>query len=446
VFIGFVVGAGTVLADVTPDDVWLNWQNLARSQGQTISATSAVTDGDTLNLAGVILSMNNEFGIGNAALPDIDLQDKGDGTVAILLPDSFTIRLTPPKSSITETPAPVDLTITAAAANIIASGVPDSINYQQSLPKFELTAKTRTGTDTADLTLKLTDVAAKYLSEAGESGQNLSAAFASSMLDLTLIDAVAADETQIKLSLNNLDGKMELTGLPADARADPTVDLDAALAAGMTFDASLAYGIGALDVSGLQAGKPIKLVGTLGGGSTTVALDAGKFHSEAINKALSLNMSGTDQVSGNDFIFNGAVADFATSLDVKGQGWSKADDINVALKAGLIMAGTGGLGSTNVDYAGGPADRPVKFKGALAGAQTSFALSAGQIATDLDAKAITMNLAAPDIPLPELTLDLGQLAFAVVLPVAKSDTPAPFSFPIGGEPSSRENDFQLAPS
>ncbi|MEI6098766.1 MAG: DUF2125 domain-containing protein [Alphaproteobacteria bacterium] len=428
VCIGFLVGAGPVLADVTPDDVWLNWQNLAKSQGQTISATSAETDGDTLTLSGVTLSINNEFGTGSAALPDIDLQDNGDGTVAILLPDSFTVRLTPPKSSATQTPAPVDLNITAAAADIIASGVPDSINYQQNLPKFELSAKTQTGTDTTDLTLKLTDVAAKYLSEAGESGQNLSAAFASSILDVTLLDAVAAGETQIKLSLNNLDGKMELTGLPAEAKADPNADLEAALAAGMTFDASLAYGIGALDVSGMQDGKPMKMAGTLGGGSTTVALDAGKFHSEAINKALSLNVSGTDQAAGGDFTFNGAMADFATSLDIKGQGWSKSDDINVALKAGLIMAGTGALGSTNVDYAGGPADGPVKLKGALAGMQTSFALSAGQVTTDLDAKAITMTLASPDIPLPELTLDLGQLAFAVVLPVAKSDTPAPFSF------------------
>jgi hypothetical protein len=61
-------------------------------------------------------------------------------------------------------------------------------------------------------------------------------------------------------------------------------------------------------------------------------------------------------------------------------------------------------------------------------APTSFALSAGQITTDLDAKAITATVATPEIPLPELTLDLGQLAFAVVMPVAKSETPAPFSY------------------
>ena len=420
----FVFSGGALWADVTPDEVWLSWQNLAQSQGQKLTADSTETAGDTLTVKGITLTMNGEFGTGSATLPEVQLQDNGDGTVGILLPDSLPVHLSLPKDTAEAKPAVIDLTVAAPDAEITASGVPESINYAKTLPKLDVTAKGQNGAGQMDVTLKMTQVVGKYLSEAAESGQNLSGEFSAASMDLMATGNGDTGNTDINLSLSDLGGKLELTGLSTDSN----VPIDAALDAGLTFDGSLTYGIGSLVVSGMDAGKPMKLAGTLGGGSLILGFDAAKFHYEALNKALALNVAGTDQTSGGAFTFAGSMADFSSSLDIKGQGWSKSGDFAAALKTGLIMAGSAALGSTNVDFAGGPADKPVKFKGTLAGVQTDFALSAAQITSNLGAKAISVTLASPDIPLPEVSVDLGELAFGLVLPAAKSDKPAPFSY------------------
>ena len=412
-------------ADITPDDVWLSWQTIIQAQGEKLTADSTATEGDTLTLKGITLTRTGTFGTGEATLDELQLIDNGDGTVGILLPDSLPIHLSLPKDSADGQQSEVDLTLTAPGATLTASGVPASISYDNQLPKLDLTAKGGNATQQTTLDLKMTQVAAKYLAEAGESGQNLSGAFSAKTFDLTATGTGdPGQDTTIKLSLADLGGKLDLTGLPADSK----VEFATALAAGFTFDGALTYGIGSVDVSGTQLGKPMKVAGTLGGGSLNLGMDAGKFHYDATNKSLSLNASGTDSASGGDFTFSGAMADFNSAVDIKGAGWTNTGDFNAALKSGLIMAVSGGLGSTNVDFAGGPPDKPVKFKGALAKLQTSFALSAAQISSDFGVKALTVTIASPDIPLPEVGLDLGELAFGLVMPAAKSAKPAPFTY------------------
>ena len=420
-----VFGGQALWADVTPDDVWLSWQTIAQAQGQRLTADSTKTDGDTLTLTGVTMTLNGEFGDGAATFDELQLQDNGDGTVGILLPDSLPIHVAVPKDTADGQPSEVDLTIAAPDAILTASGVPASINYDNNLPKLEVTAKGSNPAKQMTLTLKMTEVAAKYLAEAGESGQNLSGDFSSKTFDLAATGKDdSGQDADVKLSLAALGGKVNMTGLPADSK----VAFEAALANGFTFDGALTYGIGSVDVSGTDAGKPMKVAGTLGGGSLNLSMDASKFHYDATNKSLSLNATGTDAASGGDFTFAGAMADFNSAVDIKGSGWTNTDDFNAALKSGMIMAVSGGLGSTNVDFAGGPADKPVRFKGALASMKTSFALSAAQISSDFGAKALAVTVASPDIPLPEVSLDIGELAFGLVMPAAKSDKPAPFIY------------------
>ncbi|MBC7738458.1 MAG: DUF2125 domain-containing protein [Candidatus Saccharibacteria bacterium] len=415
----------TLWADVTPDDIWLAWQTMAQSQGQKITSASTETVGDTLTVKGITLTLTNEFGAGSASLPDLQFQDNGDGTVAILVPDSFPVRLMLPKDSATAQPAEFDLTVAVPGAKITASGVPGAINYEQSLPSLEITAKgTNTG-EQSDVTLNMSDVKAKYRTEAGESGQNLSAAFSA---DSLTIDAAGTDDagarTDINLSLADLDGTTDLTGIPVD----DGVEFESALAAGFTFDGAVTYGIGALVLNGNDAGEPFKLASTLGGGNLTLGMDAGKFHYDATNKSLSLNASGTDKASGGDFTFAGSMADFSSAVDIKGAGWTNTEDFNAALRSGMVMAVSAGVGGTSIDFAGGPADGPVKLKGSLAGMQTSFALSSAEISSDFRAKALTVTIASPDIPVPELSADLGELAFGLVMPAAPTSKPAPFTF------------------
>ena len=52
-----VFGGQALWADVTPDDVWLSWQTIAQAQGQRLTSDSTKTDGDTLTLTGVTMTL-----------------------------------------------------------------------------------------------------------------------------------------------------------------------------------------------------------------------------------------------------------------------------------------------------------------------------------------------------------------------------------------------------
>ncbi len=118
--------------------------------------------------------------------------------------------------------------------------------------------------------------------------------FASKSLDLTVkaSGGTSGSDVDVKLSLADLAGKAAMTGVPSTGMED----FDAALKAGLTLDLSATYGIGALDVTGQDAGQPMKIAGTLGGGGLTLALDANRFHYDASGLAMALNVAGTDIV------------------------------------------------------------------------------------------------------------------------------------------------------
>jgi len=406
-------------ADVTPDDVWLNWQTLAQSQGATLTADKTAGSGDTLTLSGLRLTWGKD---GTITLETLALTDTGEGTVAIVLPDTFPMHLIPP-SELDAPQDPIEVTITAPQSRIIASGVPQAINYTKTLPRVEVVA-TNAGSDSqSQVTLKGIDVTGKYQGEAAESGQNLSGEYGAKSLDL-----VAATKgkdgsyVDLKLSLADVAGKLALTGLPRDSK----VQLDQALDAGMTFDAGLTYGIGSVDFAGLVKGTRGKLAGTLGGGNMSVALDAGKFHYDLNNRALSVNFSRSG-AGAEDVTFVASLADLSNSLDINGRGWSGSRDLGLALADGLVMAGGGSLGSTNLDIVTGAGAAATKVKVSLAGANSAFTLAASQFTSDLGAKALSVSVASPEIPVPDLTVTLAELATGLVMPVAKSDKPAPFS-------------------
>jgi hypothetical protein len=45
-------------ADVTPEQVWENWQAIATSSGQTLTTQSVERDGDTLVVTGLVMDMS----------------------------------------------------------------------------------------------------------------------------------------------------------------------------------------------------------------------------------------------------------------------------------------------------------------------------------------------------------------------------------------------------
>lgn len=430
--IAFVAAAQTALADVTPQEVWQNWQDGAMAQGQTVTAKSTSMDGDTLTVTDMTISFDGTDGKGSVTFEQMQFQDNGDGTVAVILPDSFPMTLSMPAAAGVAGAKPTDLTmmVTMPDAAITASGVPDSLSYETDMPTVEVAVDTTEGEgDSAtkvDLSVKLTGVTGTYLIEAAEVGTNLTQDFAAKTLDVSAKTTGSDPQSNVTvaLSLTDFGGKAEITGMPADGMAD----LKTAMQSGMTMDASATYGIGSVDISGQDAGKPIKLTGSLGGGGFNLAMSGSTFHSDASNKSITLNMAATDQSTQTDFVFTGTLADFNSQVDIDGMVWDDIQDFPAALKAGLKMTIGLGIGASSFDFASGAGDNLTKLKASVGGSNTAFALDALQLHYAAGSKAVLLSITAPDIPVPYLTIELGELAFDLAMPVAKSATPAAFTF------------------
>ena len=425
-----VLGAQGAWADVTPEEVWQNWQDTATAQGQKVTAESTSLDGDTLTVSGITVQMTGEGGESSALIGEIQFQDNGDGTVAVIMPDSFPVLLKIPATPGVEgaKPSELALTVTMPDADITASGVPDALSYATDVPTLEIAADVTEGegdsATKAAVLAKLTGVTGNYLIEAAESGKNLTEDFAAKTFDLSVkTSGDPEQDVSVTLSVADIGGKVELTGMPASGMAD----MQKALNEGMTMDLNATYGIGSFDVAGKDAGSPIKMTGALGGGGFNMSFAASRFSYDASGKSVSLNASGTDGASSEPFTFSATLANSSSKLEMTGANWASIEDFNAALKAGLKMSGAFGLGPSSFDFAGGAADSKTSVTASVGGLTSSFAMEAARLHYDIGSKALAITMSSPDLPMPEASIDLTELAVDFAMPLTKSDTPAPFN-------------------
>lgn len=425
-----ILSAQTVWADVTPEQVWQSWQDAATAQGQTITAKDTRRDGDTLTITGVTLTMNSDGGKGSAFLDKIAFQDKGDGTVAIILPDNYPVHLTlPPTKDTTDAAKDLTLTVLMPGGHITASGVPLSVSYETALPRLDIAVETSDGAAGAKTAVsvlaKLTGVTGHYLIEGAEAGQNMTQDLAAKSVKVTAkITGDAKDKAaDIAVSIADIVAKSALTGVPTTG----VKDLGTALAAGLALDFSLTYGPGTVEVSGTDGGKPMKFAVTNGSGGLSMKFDAAKLQLDAKNTALAVKLAGTNTTDKSDFTFAGSIANFDSALDVAGASWNNTKDFAAALKAGLTLSGRAGLGATSFDFVGGE-NKATKIKVALGSANTDFAIDGKQLHYNFATKALSTTLSTPEIPVPEVAGSVGEVSFAFQMPIAKSETPAPFTY------------------
>ena len=416
------------LADVTPEEVWQNWLDSATAQGQKVSAASTSMDGDTLTVSGITVETTGANGAGSALIGEIKFRDKGDGSVAILLPDSFPVLMTLPAPPGVEgaTPVEMKLTVSMPGADITASGVPLSLSYASSAPSVEITADVAEagGSQMTTVLARLSDVTVNHLIEAAETGSNQTQDFAAATLDLSVKTSGTPDQDMaLTLSLSGLAGQSALTGIPAAGMAD----MPAALNAGMTMQVGGSYGIGSFDLTGKDAGQPLKMTGALGGGTLDMDFSATRFGYEATGKSVSLNFSGTDTSTGDPMTISATLANTSSQIEMTGANWAGIEDFPAALQAGLTVAGGFGVGPTSFDFAGGGDGGKTALTAALGGMDTSFAMDADAMRYDFGAKALTMSLASPDLPMPEAAVSVTELALDFAMPLAKSSQPAPFN-------------------
>lgn len=300
--------AAPAFADVTPEQVWENWQAYATGMGQTITTESVERDGDALVVTGMNVAIAQEGVTGNGSIDEIRFTDQGDGTVAVTMSDSYPIELTidPPEGD-DSGPTSITIEVSQPDTTIIASGDEAETAYEFSSPNptIALTSIEGVEAEAIDLTAQvaLANVVGKYILAAAEGDRsNLSSTFAADSLTMTVNGTdpdptpaegeTAAGPSAVKLNLSMADISGTSNGAFLGTAA--MADLAAALQAGLASEGSFTAGASTFDMEVTEATGVTKAVGEAASNSMTFAFDATKLSYGGASTGVAMTISAPD--------------------------------------------------------------------------------------------------------------------------------------------------------
>ena len=269
-----LMAANPAVADVTPEEVWQNWQDFYTSSGSTVTTGSVERDGDTLVITDVKTSSDNDTGTSDSAIAEIRLRDNGDGSVGVEMSEDMTFGFTTPalegegSSGATGSAKMPGLTGTV-------TGSVDDMAYAYIMPSVEITMEPlENGAPAGKITVLLSD---------GTSTYQLSGPADAKVLNGSFGAATIAMNFEIPDPENPFVGSLNVADLAGDA-----------FAMGFALDMGMTYGAMIYDFDVSDAATSGKLMGGSEGGSFQFALDAAKMMLAGGGKNVSATLSSAD--------------------------------------------------------------------------------------------------------------------------------------------------------
>lgn len=290
-----LLSASGAFAQVTPEDVWQNWQDMSTAYGQTVSSDSAARDGDTFVVKGLNITAEDNGSSIDSTIDEVRFKDNGDGTVEVTMSETYAMDVT--TTAVDDVPASnLAVTISQPGMVVTASGTPDATAYAFTAPSMvvAIVAKEDAAADkpAANINATLTNLAGKYLVAGPADAKTLDSDFTAESLALTVKadDADAGTVVDVTASVANIAGKGAGNFVGIDM-----VELAEALKAGFTLDANLTYGATSFEVNVTEAGAaPSKITGASEGGTFAVALDADHMQYTSGGKGVTVAMTSPD--------------------------------------------------------------------------------------------------------------------------------------------------------
>ena len=281
--------AAPVWAQVTPEDVWQNWQKLGASYGQALVADSVVRDGDTLVVSGMSFSMDQDIGRLTGGIDELRFRDTGNGTVEVTMSDTYRADLTLVDSDgKTQT---VALSLTQPGVTIVAGGSASRTEYTYAAPSVIADLRlSESGASLADLDATLTGLAGTYVFESSASLGVLDTALLIDRLAFSL----TADDPEAGATVTGALDALKIASSGSLVGLEAMENLARAMRDGMTFDAELSYGAGNFTIDARDAGKATKVVATNQTGHFRTRLGNGALRYGAGGTGVTLVLSGDD--------------------------------------------------------------------------------------------------------------------------------------------------------
>ena len=281
--------AASAQAQVTPEQVWQNWQTFSAAYGQALVADQVVRKGDTLVVSGMKFSMDQPDIKVTGTLSEARFKDLGDGTVEVTVADTYPIKMVFPDQD-GETQE-VDLTISQPGLNMIAGGGDGETSYVFDAPTIGINAVGhKAGKTVVDIATKLTGMTGAYLVSIDGQVTQLETNIEAQTLSFTAKggdDVGTFDMTgnmaAIKLATNGT-----FLGLAA------MENIGQALKDGFVSDSGFSYGAGSFAIDVTEGEKATKINAINESGSFGFSMSKDSLFSTANGAGVSITMSGGD--------------------------------------------------------------------------------------------------------------------------------------------------------
>lgn len=295
-----LVMANVASAQVTPDEVWMNWQALGQAQGQKVTAESTTHDGSTLIVNGVTLAIDDSGTKVEAVIDRIEFAGQSDGTVAVTMVDSYplTLVISDPQAGADAKPTTLKLTVSQPGLKVLASGTAASPVYDFDAPTFGIKLDSveapDMGATKAAGVVSVTGIKGRYAFTQGNGttpmGIDSNFTAAGAAIDISGSDPSSQSDFAMKVTVADLEGKTSGAFLDAAAMEDIT----AALKAGFFVDSRFGYGKTSYSISGTDQGKATTISGDAGSGGFGLVMNKDAMDISGNGKDVSMTIAGGD--------------------------------------------------------------------------------------------------------------------------------------------------------
>ncbi len=355
--------ASAAMADVTADQVWTAWQTMGKTGGNSYTVGKEEKGPGTVTVTDLAIKNTNGSTDVTGTLPKMTFTEQGDGTVAVTTSDTY--KLDVKTKGKDDHQFTNTVTMTQSGQKLIVSGTPETMSYDYKADTLDVAVGdfTRDGTP-YDLQIDAT-LKAPSVGYVMKPGEKL---------DLATTLAVSSVDFKAKGTKYS-----ELTGSASDdTGSGDDVDNDGS-------DTDGADQSDSAPATPVDSPEAFDLTGTITGiaGASTSTMDGKADGSSDFSKMLAAGF-----MTQGSFTYDGSTID-GSMVDEGG-----------AKMSYLVKNGAGKL---------------------------DLAIDADRIVYDVSSDNTSVELKSADFPVPDMSFALVESKIALLLPIAKSETPKPFA-------------------
>jgi hypothetical protein len=272
--LALMMGASTAMAEVTPADVWADWQAYLGGFGFAVTADEAQT-AQGLGLTDIVLTQTlpDDAGETMITIPQVMLQDNGDGTVGVVYPTEMPIKI----GVSGDDAYTLELLYRTEDMVSTVSGDPSRMTYDYSAAGIGLTASSLTSegenVDLGEAVFDMKDVKGRtvMIVDGGRTAEQQVTTGPATYSTAFTDPENAGSTANVTGQFESLD-MMAKVILPQDTDMD---DMSAALAAGFALDGGYVFGAGNSTFEFTEDDAVTSGTSSSAGGKLTIRMDEG---------------------------------------------------------------------------------------------------------------------------------------------------------------------------